>query len=85
MIVRLKKYENGNKNIFGLSVVLESEVKNSTIQTSKSFFYVKSLSDFFSLKNIKIGDQLLSLTHFDNIDFNVLSLIKMGQIFDIQF
>jgi hypothetical protein len=39
---------------------------------SKSFFYVKNqpnLSDFFPLKNIKIGEELLLLTHFDDFDF----------------
>ena len=42
---------------------------------SKSFFCVKNqlnLSDFFSLENIKIEEQLLLLTYFDNFDFIVL-------------
>ena len=37
-----------------------------------SIFYVKNwrnLSDFFLLKKIKKGDQLLLLTYFDNFDF----------------
>ena len=52
-------YENGHKNIFGLSIVLESKVKNSPILVVKAIF---------SLKNIKNGDQLLSLTFLDNFD-----------------
>ena len=42
--------ETGHKNIFGLSVVLELMVENSTILTFKVIFYVKNwrdLSDFF--------------------------------------
>ena len=31
---------------------------------------------FFSLKNIKIGDQLILLTYLVNFDFNVLCLVK---------
>ena len=31
---------------------------------------------FFSLKNIKIGDQLILLTYLVNSDFNVLCLVK---------
>ena len=49
---------------------------------SKSFFYVKNQPNlptfFFSLKNIKKGDQLFLLTYFDN--FNVL---KMAPNFDL--
>ena len=42
--VRSKNYKNGHKNIFGLSVVLELKVKNSTFLTFKVilFFYVKN-------------------------------------------
>ena len=36
--VRLKNYENGHKNIFGLSVVLELKVENSKILTFKVIF-----------------------------------------------
>ena len=36
-------YENGHKNMFGHSVILESKVKNSEILTFKAIFYVKNL------------------------------------------
>ena len=55
--IRPKKYENGHKNIFGLSVVLELKVENSTILTFKVIFLcqksTESFSIVFSLKNIK--------------------------------
>ena len=51
---------------------------------SKSFFYVKNQQIFlisFLLKNIKLREQLLLLTYFDNIDVNVLYFLKMGPNF----
>jgi hypothetical protein len=39
---------------------------------SKSFFSIKNqlnLSDFFSMKNIRLGDQLFEMKFFDNYDF----------------
>ena len=61
--------ENGHENSFGLSVVLECQ--NDTILTFKVIFLCQKLNpwEFFSLKNIKKGDQLLLLTCLDNIDF----------------
>ena len=48
-------YENGNKNIFGLLVVIELKDENSTILTYKLAEFVR----VFLLKNMKKGDQLL--------------------------
>ena len=48
-------YENGNKNIFGLLVVIELKDENSTILTYKLAEFVR----VFLLKNTKKGDQLL--------------------------
>ena len=64
--IRPKNYENG------LSVVLEFNVKNSTILTFKVIFYVKNRpnpSQFFFIGEYKKGDQLLFLSSFDNFDF----------------
>ena len=71
------------------SVILELKVKNSTILTFKVIFLCQKLAEsfwiFLSLKNIKKGDQLLLLKYFDNFDFLCTLLVKMGQIFDLQF
>ena len=53
------------QNIFGLSIVLELKVENSTILTFNVIFLcqksTEAFSIFFSLKNIKEGEQLLIL------------------------
>ena len=70
--MRSKNYKKGHKNILGLSVVLESNVKNSTILTFKVIFLCqKSVESlwFFSLKNTNIGDQVLLLKFFDDFNF----------------
>jgi hypothetical protein len=36
-----------------------------------------NLSDFLSLMNIKMGEELLLLTYFDHFDFMVLYFLKM--------
>ena len=49
-------YKNGHKNVFGLSIVLELKVENSTFLTFKVIFLCQKLSkslSFFSSKNIK--------------------------------
>ena len=52
--VRLKNYENGHKNIFGLSVVLELKVKKK-----------QQNSDFPSHFSTSKIDQLLHIFFFD--------------------
>ena len=69
---RSKVYETDHKDVlFGLIWYRMSNI--AQFWFSKSFFYVKNwpnLSEFFfSLKNIKMGEQLLLMTYFDNFDF----------------
>ena len=70
-----KNYDNDHENIFGPSVVLESKVEKQQNSDFQSHFsnYVKNQRNpsqlFFSLKNIKYGEQLLLLSYFDNFDF----------------
>ena len=79
-LIRPKNYENGRKNIFGLSVVLESQVKKAKFWLSKSFFNVENWPNssqlFFALKNIQKGEQFLSLSYFDNFDFKCSCITK---------
>ena len=44
---RPKNYENGHKDIFGLSVVLELKVENSTILTFKVIFLCQKSAESF--------------------------------------
>jgi hypothetical protein len=69
--VRPKVYENGHKNVLGIWIDLEWKVKYSIIRVFKVIFQksAESFRFFFSLKNIKIGEQLLLLTYFDNCNF----------------
>ena len=71
--VRQKIYGNGCKNVLGTYLVRFGKSNVAQFWFSKSFFYVKNqpnLSDFFfSLKNIKIGEQLSLLTYFENCNF----------------
>ena len=62
-----KDHENGHKNIFGLSFVLESNL----CQKSMESFWI------FFIEEYKREDQLLSLIYFDNFDFlsTLLSLV----------
>ena len=65
-------YENIHKTIFGLSVVLELKVENSTILTFKVIFYAKNWpnpSHFFFIEEYKKEEQLLLLSYFGNFDF----------------
>ena len=39
VLARPKTYENGHKNIFGLSIVLESKVKSSKILRFKADYF----------------------------------------------
>ena len=41
--------------------------------------------NFFSLKNINNGENLLLFSYFDNFDLNVVEFLKEGLIFDLQF
>ena len=54
-------------------VVLESKVENSKILTFKDIFLRQKSTErfnfFFSLKNIKKGEELLLLSYIDNFDF----------------
>ena len=70
--VRSKNYENGHKNIFGLSIVLELKVETAKFWLSRSFSYVKNRlnpSQLFFIEEYKKGEQLLLLSYFDNFDF----------------
>ena len=79
-------YENGHKNIFGLSVLELKKQHNFDFQIHFSMSKIGGiLLIFFSLKNIKKGDQLLLLTYLDNFDFLCTLLLKVGPIFDLQF
>ena len=66
--VRLKNYENGHKNNFGLSVVLELKLENSKILTFKVIFLCQKFSIVFFIEEYK-KEQLLLLAYFDNFDF----------------
>ena len=70
---RSKVYENDHKNVLGIWLDLVSNVKYSTILIFKVIFLCQKLAEsfwiFFSLKNIKMGEQLLLMTYFDNFDF----------------
>ena len=60
------------KNVLGIWIDLEWKVKYSTILVFKAIFiHPNSVESFYktiSLKNMKIGEQLLLLTYFDNCD-----------------
>ena len=43
---------------------------------------IRIFLNFFSLKNINLGDHFLLLTFFDKINFLTTLLLKLGQIFD---
>ena len=70
---RSKVYENDHKNVLGIWLDLVSNVKYSTILIFKVIFLCQKLAEsfwiFFSLKNIKMGEQLLLMTYFDKFDF----------------
>ena len=69
----------GNKHFFTKSCHRQTyqnyEQPSQRLQNSyfqKSFLNIKNqwnLSDFFSVKNIRPGDQLLLMTFFENFDF----------------
>ena len=72
-------YENGHKKVLGIWFNLVLKVKYSTIANFKVIFLCRSQQNlyiFFSLKNTKMGGQLLSLTYFDNFDFQCTSFSK---------
>ena len=70
---RSKVYENGHKNVLDVWLNLVSNVKYSTILIFKVILYDKNWSNlfeyFFSLKNLKMGEQLLLVTYFDTFAF----------------
>ena len=66
VLARPKTYENGHKNIFGLSVVLELKVKKSTILTFKVIFLCQKLGLILVTKYIK------------NQSYPNMSVIKVG-------
>jgi hypothetical protein len=51
---------------------MKTSSKIAKFVLSKSFFSIKNqqnLSEFFSAKNVKLGDQLLIMKVFENFDF----------------
>jgi hypothetical protein len=52
--------------------IMKTSSKIAKFVLSKSFFSIKNqqnLSEFFSAKNVKLGDQLLIMKVFENFDF----------------
>ena len=53
-------------------IVRPTKIMNNKIAKFQSYFSIKSqlnLSDFFSMKNIRLVDQLLQVKLFENFDF----------------
>ena len=59
MIILFAKFSRGLRLFKGVRL----------LQTLEYFKNQPNLYDFFSLKNTKMGDEFLLLTHFDNFDF----------------
>ena len=71
MIVTLTKHEN-TQTVQQQPKLWTTASNMSKFWFSKSFFSVKNwsnLSNFFSLKNIGLGNQLLTKNVFENFDF----------------
>ena len=68
-------YHYGHRNIFGVLVVLELKVKNSTILTFKVIFLYQKLAEsflFFTEEYYKKGDKLYHYHILINLILNVL-------------
>ena len=65
-LVRPKNYKNGLKNIFGLLVVLELKVENSTILTFKVIFLRQKLTESFSSQPTEVDQYKKNLLNLDN-------------------
>ena len=65
---RPKIYENCHKKVLGIWYDLVLKVKCSKILIFMSKIN-RIFTTFFSLKNTKVGDKLLSIPCFDNFDF----------------
>ena len=79
-LVRPKNYENGHEDIFGLSVVIESKVKNSKILTVKVIFLcqesTKSFSTFFFIEEYKMEGNFWYCYILITSIFNVVVVLK---------
>ena len=88
-IIGVGNYENGHKNIFGLSVILELKIENSKILTFKVIFLSQKSTESFSTFFIKEYEKKKSnfcYCHFlITLIFNVVVFLKKGPIFNLQF